>query len=134
MPLSTFADPTAATEPPPFQPVDPSQPQITPWDILSDPFLFNQAPGAIAAVTEASPGVPDPSGTSWSDVFKSSVSGVVKDLSGALAGKIVGVPSSLSLQAQAAALAAKQQQDTFLLVGGIAAAAVLLVVVMKGRK
>lgn len=121
MPVSTFADPTVAIEPPPQQ-------SEFDWammqSVLADPFSFgysNAGAGPAAAPAEKS----------WTDVF----TGIGKGLIGRLVGGYdLSDPQQLALyRADQEAQQKADQLKTFLWVGGVGVAVVLGALVLRGR-
>jgi hypothetical protein len=132
MPLSTFADPTVAIEPPP---------QSADFDysmakqILGNPFGLGYVDSS--AITTSSP--IEPASTSWTDVFKSAGQSFIKEFADAAAGKVTGYNPSdptqrASFLASQAAQQKAQQQQLLLIVGGVGVAVVLGALVMGRRR
>jgi F0F1-type ATP synthase membrane subunit c/vacuolar-type H+-ATPase subunit K len=135
MPLSQFADPTAAIEPPPQE--SDFDTLLQAQAILSDPFGMSWAdvpstPGGLQASSSSN-------SKSWTDIFTGAGQTFLTDLAKAIGGKAAGYnPND---PAQVAALAAArqreaqaEQQKTFLIVGGVAAAVIVGALVFKGRR
>lgn len=124
MPVSTFADPTVAIEPPPQQ-------SEFDWamvqSVLADPFSFGY--GNAGAVTVSAPAAAPEK--SWTDVF----TGIGKGLIGRLVGGYdLSDPQQLALyHADQEAQQKADQMKTFLWVGGVGVAVVLGALVLRGR-
>ncbi len=129
MPLSQFADPTVAIEPPPLE--GDFEALMAAQAAISNPFDFSwMDPPSNSTV---------PPSKSWTDIFTDVGRGFVTDLAKAIGGKAAGYnpsdPNQVAALAAAREREAKaEQQKTFLIVGGVAAAVIVGVLVLKGRR
>lgn len=131
MPLSQFADPSAAIEPPP---------QDSDFDTLlhaqlalADPFGYSWADAPTTAGGSKS------GEKSWTDIFQDVGRNFVGDLAKAIGGKVSGYnpndPNQVAALAAAREREAKaEQQKMFLIVGGVAAAVVVGVLVLRKKR
>jgi len=134
MPLSQFADPTVAIEPPP---------QESDFDLylqaqaaIEDPFGMSwmDSPSSSSSSSSSS------SEKSWTDVFTGVGRNFVTDLANAIGGKVTGYNPNDPKQVAAISAARQreaqaEQTKTFLLVGGVVAAVVVgAMVLRKGKR
>ncbi len=131
MPLSQFADPTVAIEPPP-QDSD-FETLLRAQAALQDPFGFSWLD------IPSTPGGGTSSSKSWTDIFTGAGETFLSDLSKAIAGKVTGYnpndPAQVAAYAAAREREAKAEQTkTFIIVGGIAAAVLVGALVFRKAK
>lgn len=125
MPIAAFADPTAALEPPP----QPSE-SDTWWKHYEMVQAMALDPFGTRFYTPSAP--PAREEVSWGDVFKDVAASALRDLSGAITGRVgSNNPSAIALQTEAARKA--EQQKLFLIVGGVGVAVVIGAIVLSRR-
>jgi len=131
MPLSQFADPTVAIEPPPQE--SDFEALLQAQAAIQDPFGMSWMDAPTTAGGSKS------GEKSWTDIFTSAGQNFLTDLAKAIGGKAAGYnpndPSQVAALAAAREREAKaEQQKTFLIVGGVAAAVVIGALVLKRRR
>jgi hypothetical protein len=128
MAFATFADPSAAIEPPP-----------QPWEfdlsmasaVLADPFAAINDYGGNAPA-------PAPADSSWTDIVKKLGQDFVQDLAGQVSGKVTGYnpsdPASVArLAASQEAQRKADQQKVFWIVGGVGAAVLVGALLLRKK-
>jgi len=133
MPLSQFADPTAAIEPPPFD--SDFEALIQAQAAISDPFNTT----GWWDWGDSSSSSSAPASKSWTDVFTDAGRSFVTALAKAIGGKAAGYnpndPAQVTALAAAREREAKAEQTKmFLIVGGVAAAVVVGALVLRKEK
>lgn len=129
MPLSQFADPSVAIEPPPQD--NDFEALIQAQAAMSNPFDMSWLdPPNYSTV---------PASKSWTDIITDVGRGFVTDLAHAIGGKVSGYnpndPNQVAALAAAREREAKaEQQKMFIIVGGVAAAVVVGVLVLRKGK
>jgi len=130
MPLSQFADPSVAIEPPPLD---------SDFETLLQAQAAIQDPFGMAWMDAPTTAGGSKSGEkSWTDVFTDVGRNFVTDLAKAIGGKATGYnpsdPNQVAALAAAREREAKgEQQKTFLIVGGVAAAVIVGALVFRKR-